>query len=280
MFTGVAVLALIFSSSLLSIYSKKVLNAGLSPVLLLVLSAIAGGIFFLPSVIIRPVGLTYVLFLLLLAALLRFLATVNLNVSIKLAEVSFISPFASFSSVFGIVFGIIFLEDHPSIYGLLGVALIIVGSLLLYKGERVNNLKAVTLRLIGVMLIALSAILLRRVLQETDFIVSTAYLWVFLGALSTPVLLFTKKKDPGQRQAITRTQPVLIIVFILAITVSLLEIFLFSVMQVGYVFAFLQAGLLVKMFLAGRMLYEKGFVRRFFPAVLVISGAILIFYLG
>lgn len=276
-----AIAGFVISSSLLSIYSKKVLNDKIPPSLLLYISATVGGLLFLPLVALSPLPPNHIIFALISAAILRFFAALLLNSSIKLAEVSFIAPFSSFHSVFGILFGALFLSEYPTFISLVGIMLVVIASFLLYesdKKERRVNAKAIILKFTGMALIVLSAIILRNVLWEIDFAISVAYMWIILGAMSLPFLCYTYVKNPLLIKFTQATKLNLIILMIFALSVALLEIFLFSKIQVGSVFAYTQVGLLITVILAGKLLNEKKIFKRMPAIVLSIVGAALIFF--
>ncbi len=270
---------LIILNSVLSIYTKKILNKGIHPLLLLSISGISIGIISMPFIYSRFSLPALLISFLLLAALLRVLAAWNLNISTKLSEVSFITPFSTFASIFGIIFGAILLRDYPTVYGVFGIALLFIGSFLLFRLEKPFPYKAVGYKILGTLFIALSAIALRHTLKFTDFISSTMFLWFFLGLLSIPIAFFMLKRAP-HRKAVKRTKSLMVIIIILALVVSLLQIYLFSQLQVGYVFGFLQVGLLLNVALAGKFLNEKNFTRRILPTIFMVLGVVLIYYLG
>ena len=276
-----AIAGLVISSSLLSIYSKKVLNGGIPPTLLLYISATIGGLLFLPLAVLSPLPPSNTVFTLILAAILRFFAALLLNYSIKLTEVSFIAPFSSFHSVFGILFGILFLSEYPTFSAIIGILLIIISSFFLYRfdvKERHVNAKAIILKLVGIALIVLSAVILRSVLLGIGFAISVAYMWIILGVMSLPFLIHIYFRNPAVVNIVKESKSNLIVLIIFALSVSLLEIFLFSKIQVGYVFAYTQVGLLMTVILADKLLGEKRAFKRIPTIILSIVGAAFIFF--
>jgi|GEM_PF-4417013 len=277
-----AVLFSILVASTLSIYLKKILRSGVSALLLMSFSSVVGGLLLVPVLVVYPIRIDWNSFLLLFTvAVLRFASAWPINQSLKLADASFIVQFSSAQVIFSILFGALFLSEFPNVYGLFGVALIIFGSILLTRSPSPDFWrKAVVLRLIGDVILAGSAVLLKVGLRSNDPLSVGLLFWLIAGLLSLPIVFQIVVSSCDQRAAIKKNFFELFLISLLAVSCFLLQLYLFARIQVGYVFALLQMGLLVNVFFAGAFLREKKFSRRILPTFFIVCGAIVIYYFG
>ncbi|RJP46789.1 MAG: DMT family transporter [Armatimonadetes bacterium] len=274
---------LIVLSAILSIYSKKTLNNGIHPLVLLTFSSILVGLFLLPIIYIwaEQIQNIRIIFLIAIASGFHFLAALLINKSIQLSELSFITAFTSFTSIFGLLFSIILFKDYPTFAGLLGVLIIVSGAFLIHGPERnIQNIKPIFFRIIGSMFIALSAAVIKISFKDLNYIISTGLLWVFLALFSAPVLICFVKNNKKHREILVKNLNLLILVSFLAISVSVLTIYLFGKTNIGYVYAFLQLSIIFTILLSKKMLNEIKYARRIIPAIVMILGMIIIYYLG
>lgn len=272
---------LVVLSTIISIYTKKTINKGIHPLVLLTFSSILVGLFLLPLFYTVPIPHIKIILIISLASISHFFAALLINKSLQISELSFITSFTSLAPIFGLFFAIIFFNDYPTFAGLIGVFIIVIGALALYKTE--NNLysaKPIFFRIAGAMFIALSASIIKISLRNINYLTSTILFWFFLALFSTPILMFFIQHNKKHITAIKRNIVLLIVVSVLAVAISILTIYLYSKLRIGYVFAFLQLAIILQIILSKKMLGESRYSRRIIPAVIMILGMIMIFYWG
>ena len=75
------------------------------------------------------------LFLLSMVGILGGLANLWLTQSYKLSEVSLVTPLKYLALVFAIIFGYLFWDEIPTIKTLMGAALVIISSIIIFRRE-------------------------------------------------------------------------------------------------------------------------------------------------
>jgi len=274
------IVSLIVLSSATSLYTKRVLNK-VHPLILLTFSGIFFGLFSCFFLFTEPILNIKIVELLIFASSLHFLGALLINKSIQISELSFITSFTSFASIFGIIFSIAFSGDYPTLAGLVGVLLIMFGTFALYKTENNPNcIKPILFRIAGIIFISLAAVVLKMTFQSIGYFMSTLFFWLFLGLLSVPTLAIFVWNKNAYRKTIKENFALLVVVSVFAISVSALTIYLFNKTNVGYVFAFSQLSIILTIVLSGNMLNEKKYSTRIIPAIIMIPGMIVIYYLG
>ena len=110
-------------------------------------------------------------------------------------DLSILGPINSYKSVVGILIGIVFLHEIPSIWGIIGIALIIYGSYFVldtmkerFSWELLKN-KEIQYRIWAMILTAIEAVFIKKVILYSSTTVSFIF-WCWFGAFFSFLLLF------------------------------------------------------------------------------------------
>ena len=216
-----------------------------------------------------------------MAGLFCSLGTICLIKALHYGELSILGPLNSYKSVVGLVSAFLLLGELPKLVAILGVVLIVFGSLFLISPNRTNDYDAkkmwisVGLRFVALIFTGCEASILKKIIlmssPEISFI-----LWCFSGfVLGGLFLIFVPKKVsiPAKSD--------LMKYIITAISLSVMQFstnIVFSKMAVASALALFQLSSLVNLFLGYKIFKEGNLVRKFIGTVVMIFGASLILF--
>lgn len=122
--------------------------------------------------------------------------------ALKLGELSILGPVNSYKAIFALIFGVLFLREIPGINTLSGMALIILGSYFVFEtsnegfGGKFFRRKDIQLRMLALILTALEAVFIKKIIILTDAVFSFI-LWALSGCFFAFVFLkLNKPKTP------------------------------------------------------------------------------------
>ncbi len=216
--------------------------------------------------------------------------------SIQRTDLSIFGPLNSYKPVVGLLLGWWILSEAPTAFGAVGMAIVLLGSLLLadrsqsasvgrsraYLGM---NQPGVRDRLIAVALTAAGSIFLKLAMQHRDSLTSLAA-WSLLSWLLALGWLLVVGWLQGDRSS-TKINFLRIalqrdLIGIAASTLAMqgLTILVFQAMNVGYALALFQLGSLVSVYLGHRLFGEVDFYYRLAAASIMFVGAVVIMLAG
>lgn len=115
--------------------------------------------------------------------------------ALQRGDLSILGPINSYKSVVGILIGIIFLHEIPSVWGIVGIVLIIYGSYFVldtmkerFSWNLLRN-KEIQYRIGAMILTAIEAVFIKKVILYSSTTVSFIF-WCWFGAFFSFVLLF------------------------------------------------------------------------------------------
>lgn len=225
--------------------------------------------------------------------LFAVIASAGLNVfahlastrALKLEDVSLVTPMLTFSPAFTVLIAAVFLDETPSIRGLTGVGLLLVGAYWLNHSSKEDWLapfKSLSLKpsnllvLFAGLLWAITPILEKVAIQHTDpssprFVAFIVDLLLVL-LLITPALLHGQSFLGGLR--LHRRE--LFLAGLIAGSAPVLGYTAFSLGFVGYVTTLFKFSSAITVVWAARFLKEHDLRKRLLASLLMIAGAILL----
>ncbi len=225
---------------------------------------------------------TYSLYFWFIVFMCGFLCTLGILCIIKainIGELSVVGPINSYKSIVGLIASLFLLKEIPSLFGLLGMFLIIWGSKFIFVSSaegfsfKLFKRKDIQYRLIALVLTGIEAAFLKQIILmssvEAGFI-----LWCFMGAFwSFVFLIITKKKF-----ALASKSNYFAIIFI-ALCLGLMQYstnFVFEKMNVAYALALFQLSSLVTVFLGYEVFKEKNLKAKIIGTCIMIIGSCFI----
>lgn len=202
-------------------------------------------------------------------------------------DLSILGPINSYKSVVGILIGIVFLHEIPSIWGIIGIALIIYGSYFVldtmkerFSWSLLKN-KEIQYRIWAMILTAIEAVFIKKVILYSSTIVSFIF-WCWFGAFFSFVLLFFFKVRLIKEIKQVKLHHLLTHGFlVLSIgTMQYTTNYVFSHMNVGYALALFQLSTIISIFLGYRIFKEQNIKKKLLGAVIMIAGSVVIILLN
>lgn len=202
-------------------------------------------------------------------------------------DLSILGPINSYKSVVGILIGIVFLHELPSIWGIIGIALIIYGSYFVldtmkerFSWSLLKN-KEIQYRIWAMILTAIEAVFIKKVILYSSTIVSFIF-WCWFGAFFSFVLLFFFKVRLIKEIKQVKLHHLLTYGFlVLSIgTMQYTTNYVFSHMNVGYALALFQLSTIISIFLGYRIFKEQNIKKKLLGAVIMIAGSVVIILLN
>lgn len=202
-------------------------------------------------------------------------------------DLSILGPINSYKPVVGILIGIVFLHEIPSIWGIIGIALIIYGSYFVldtmkerFSWSLLKN-KEIQYRIWAMILTAIEAVFIKKVILYSSTIVSFIF-WCWFGAFFSFVLLFFFKVRLIKEIKQVKLHHLLTYGFlVLSIgTMQYTTNYVFSHMNVGYALALFQLSTIISIFLGYRIFKEQNIKKKLLGAVIMIAGSVVIILLN
>ena len=226
-----------------------------------------------------------------LCALLAVAGNALLVAALHRTDLSLLGPINAYKAVLSLALAAIVLGEVPSAFGMLGVLLIVLGSVLvvdrapgqqrMHAFARLFGDRGVQLRLAALVCSATEAVFLKRA-QGYASPFTTFLAWVFLGvapaALAAALLLW---RDAGVE--LTRLRREWLPCGALAITTGAMQLatlLAFRAMPVGYALALFQLSAVVSVLFGARYFAERRIGRRLAGSAVMVAGAALIVTLG
>ena len=214
-----------------------------------------------------------------LAGLLCTLGSICLIKALQCGEMSVLGPINSYKCVVGLVFGYILLGEIPSLKGLFGTLLIIIGSWFIFdtvkEGVTFKLLlrKDIILRFCALFFTGCEAAVLKKIIlmssPKESFI-----LWCFSGFLFSIILAFLFKTKI-RRLNLKNTLGTIGIAICLGIMQYSTNL-VFQKLNVGLSLALFQLSSLISVFFGYLMFKEKDIIKKILGTLIMIFGSCLI----
>ena len=278
--TTIAIILRIFANPIANMYEKKVSSEG-SSLYTSFYSYLIMGIFCIPFAfqynwLNLPLEFWKYTFF---AGFLCATGRACMIKALQIGELSILGPINSYKSVIGLIVGIFMLSEIPSIYGLLGMVLIIWGSQFIFETTKegfsfkIFKRKDILLRFIALILIGIEAVILKKVILLSS--VSVAFMtWAWTGTIFTFLLILLTKKEytPIKHNQISQYITICASLTIMQISTN----YVFQNIKVAYALALFQLSTIVNLVFGIKFFNEKDFKKKLIGTIIMTIGSIII----
>lgn len=207
--------------------------------------------------------------------------------ALQRGDLSILGPINSYKSVVGILIGIIFLHEIPSVWGIVGIVLIIYGSYFVldtmkerFSWNLLRN-KEIQYRIGAMILTAIEAVFIKKVILYSSTTVSFIF-WCWFGAFFSFVLLFFFKIRFAKemKQVKLHHLPAYGCLVLCIETMQYTTNYVFSHMNVGYALALFQLSTIISIVLGYRIFKEQNIKKKLLGAVIMVIGSVMIILLN
>jgi len=189
--------------------------------------------------------------------------------ALSIGELSALAPINSYKPIVALIFGIIFLQEVPSVSAICAIALIIAGTYFVLNGGSCSK-KAILYRIAALICSGTEAVFIKKIITLTD--TTTCFiLWALAGLIFSAMFLLISKHKPVIKDFKYQ------IFLILAVGIMQYSTnFVFSKMNVSYALALFQLSTLLSVFLGVNIFHEKNLKKKIIGSVIMIIGAVML----
>ncbi len=269
---SLGILIRILSNSYLNVFQKFLTNRKEHPSVInfyTYLGLTVLGLFTCPS----PSFTHEIISNLLIMGLLGALGNYFIIKALSCGELSSLAPINSYKPIVALIFGIILLNEIPGITEIIGIILIILGTLILGKSKTLYS-TATLYRFLALIFSGIEAIFIKKIIILTD-IPTSFLLWALASLIFTAFFAITSKHPIKLKKENIKFQ------FVLIILVALMQYstnYVFSKMNVAYALALFQLSTILSVFLGVNIFQEKGLIRKLVASFIMIIGAIILIF--
>lgn len=202
--------------------------------------------------------------------------------ALEKGELSVLGPINAYKSVIGLLGGMIFLKEMPSLIGLLGVGLIIAGSYLVFDtvDEKFSlalfKRKDIRYRFYALFLTAIEAVFIKKVILVSSVAASCISTCIFGAVFSFMILKFKGVKLGKISKITTEHRLWYLSTAICFALVMVTTAYTFSKINVGYALSLFQLAILLNVILGYKIFKEKHLLKKLTGAFVVILGSIAV----
>lgn len=203
--------------------------------------------------------------------------------ALQKGALSVLGPINAYKSIVGIIVGIFLLGEIPTIWGILGILLIIYGSYFVLDTteERFSwallKKKEIQFRIWAMVLTAIEAVFVKKVILASS--TTTAFIsWCWFGAFFSFLLLLVYRlnvKREMQKIHFTNLSTYALLIVCIG-TMQFTTNYAFDHMSVGYALALFQLSIIVSVLLGHRIFKEADIRKKLIGAAIMIAGSVVI----
>lgn len=276
MLTIAAVIVRIISNSLSNVFQKRLTQSGISAFAVNIYTYLGLSIlclFFVKN--LAPIT-SVVLINAVAGGIFGALGNYFLIRALSSGDLSVLGPINAYKSLVAMVFAIFLAGEIPSIYGLLGITLLIIGSYVIFyttdEGFSLKLLKRndIKFRIYALIFTAIEAVFIKNVIVNSD-VLTSFILWSFFGAIFSFLLtLFCREKlQKPSKSAL----PVFGLIVLCAGVMQYSTNFVFERMNVSYALALFQLSAVLNVILGWKIFREKDFIKKLAGSIIMVIGA-------
>jgi len=258
----------IISNSFLNVFQKILTNKGECPSIINFYTYLGLTILGF-SLCIHPVFSTVLLTNVIIMGILGALGNYFIIKALSKGDLSELAPINSYKPVVALIFGYFILGEIPKIAALIGILLIIIGTLVLFN-SKISHSKAVFYRFLALIFSGTEAIFIKKVIVLSD--INSAFLyWAAFGLIFS---FFITLKHP-----LKLSKKSIKYQFLLIISVAVMQYstnYVFSLMNVAYALALFQLSTILSVFLGVNVFKEKALIKKLIASFIMVSGAVII----
>jgi uncharacterized membrane protein len=212
--------------------------------------------------------------------------------ALRSTDISIFGPLNALRPILALMFGWAFLHENPTATGLAGIAVTVLGGVILFSGNSESPSetrtgmtaqvwKPVLLRTLGLALGVVGAVFLKRA-ASVSTAEGTVAGWILCGLICLVIFgVFSQSKEECSHLAALKLHGKwLAIHSTIFLSMQWLTIRIFQETLLAYSFVFFQLGMLLQVFVGRILFQEKSFARRLIAATVMAAGSILILWKG
>jgi drug/metabolite transporter (DMT)-like permease len=293
MLTGLFVVARIVTNPVSNVFQKQLAQRGANPIFIIAATHALLTLVALPILaVLQWTDLDASFWTnMAVCTVLAVAGNALLVAALKRSDLSVLGPVNAYKAVLSLGLGVVLLGEVPTVFGALGVFLILAGSYVIIDrapGQPHRNAfvlffrdRGIQLRLAALVFSATEAVFLKRaILQATPL--TTFLFWSILGLpVAAAALALLPRGTTGQE--LLRLGHHWRTYLWLALTIGLMQattLLTFGKLQVGYSLALFQLSTLLSVILGYRYFAERNIGRRLAGSIIMMAGAVLIVTFG
>ena len=293
MFTALVVALRIVANPMANVFQKRLVQGAIHPLVVIGMTHALLTVLVLPFVVrvawqaLAPAFWSNMA----LCAVLAVAGNALLVAALHRSDLSLLGPINAYKAVLSLALATVVLGEVPNAFGLAGVLLIVLGSLLVVDREpgqqrasamaRLVGDRGVQLRLAALVCSATEAVFLKRA-QTFGSPFTTFLAWAFLGiapaALAAVILV--RRDVMGQLLGLRREWRSFAALAVTTGLMQLATLLAFGAMPVGYALALFQLSAVISVLLGARYFAERSIRRRLAGSAVMVAGSALIVTLG
>lgn len=281
----IAILLRIFSNPVANVFQKKLTIQGISPLLVNTLTYLMlglGCLIFIFKLDWSGISSEFWIYSIIMG-LLGALGNLFLVKALQAGDLSVLGPVNAYKAVISMLIGVFLLHEIPTLWGLVGVGLIIVGSYFVLNTTEEGftwslfKRKEIQFRLWAMILTATEAIIGKKVILLSSYIHSF-FSWAWFGTIfSFLLLLWSGEKLNSNVRQIEAKSMGIFLGLILSIGITQFSTtFIFQNMPVGYALSLFQLSVMVNIFLGYRIFKEQDIYKKLLGGIIMIIGSVII----
>jgi drug/metabolite transporter (DMT)-like permease len=208
--------------------------------------------------------------------------------ALRLTDVSVFGPLNALRPILALIFGWFFLGENPTAFGLLGVAITVVGGVVLLSDPNPQTsrswkelLTPLFFRITGLSLGVFGAVFLKRASSQASAEMTVAG-WIISGLVVLALAALVHR--PAELKTIPQSAQLhrnwLLLHAAVFLGMQWLTIRIFQETLLAYSFVFFQLGMVLQVFVGRLFFKERAFLRRLFASLIMASGSIIILWKG
>lgn len=227
----------------------------------------------------------------LLGGALDAIGNLAMVAALRSTDLSIFGPLNALRPILALLFGWLFLRESPTSIGLLGIAITVLGAVILFSGGTASTTvphdssesiwKPLLLRTLGLSLGVVGAVFLKRAAMVSSAAM-TVMAWILCGLIVLIAFAALRHRDAlaTLAPALRQHWGWLLIHSAVFMTMQLLTIRIFQETLLAYSFVFFQLGMVLQVFVGRIFFSEPAFLRRFVAAMIMACGSALILWRG
>ena len=264
------ILIRILSNSYLNVFQKFLTNKNEHPSIINFYSYL--GLTFVGILICKqPIFTEKILINFLIMGFLGALGNYFIIKALSCGELSSLAPINSYKPIVAMIFGIFLLKEIPGSQELIGILLILFGTLILTKNKFIYN-KATLYRFLALIFSGTEAIFIKKVILLTNVQTSFFY-WAFASFIFTAFFALISKHSIKIKKENVKLQLALILLITL---MQYSTNYVFSKINVAYALALFQLSTILSVFLGVNIFKEKNLLQKIIASSIMIMGAIIL----
>ena len=206
--------------------------------------------------------------------------------ALEKGDLSVLGPINAYKSIIGMIFAYLLIKEVPNTWGLLGMALIIIGSYFVLDTTeekfswKLFKTPAIQYRLAALILTGIQAVLDKKVIENSNLEIAFAGWSIFGAGFSFVFILFTKVSI---KQEVNKFNTSILLKYALLVTTVGLMLastnYTLSHMPVGYALALFQLSILLSVVLGHQLFNELHLAKKLIGASIMIIGSAMIILL-